>query len=145
MAKSKRWSLKDIETIKKYVKQALAEGKTEREGLQEAAKHFGLTSNAVFIRWLRLRKGEHIKRLKKNTTKIPMKRRKSRSDKGKKRGPYGAIKAKVDNSPIANALAKRLVSESNRIVLPIDMLSVVVPKVTNVVVDFDAKSITYTY
>lgn len=145
MAKSKRWSLKDIETIKNYVKQALTEGKTEREGLQEAAKHFGLTSNAVFIRWLRLKKGEHVKRLKKNTTKVPLKRRKTRSDKGKRRGPRKAIKAKVDNSRIAKAFAKRVVAEANRVVLPIDMLSVVVPKVANVVVDFDAKSITYNY
>lgn len=142
---SKRWSLKDIKTIEEHVNTAIAAGKTERDGLVDAAKHFGLTLNALHLRWGRWKKGEHSKRLKKNTTKIPMKRKKSRSDKGKKRGPRKAIKAKVIDNPIANALAKRLVSESNRVVLSTTQLFAGVPRVNEVIIDFANKSVTFTY
>jgi len=133
MAKSKRWSLKDIKVIEDYVKKATAEGKTEREGLIQASKHFGLTLNAIHLRWKRWKKGEHNKRLKKNTTKIPMKRRKK------------SIKFKEDKSPAAEALAKRIVAESNRVVLSTVQLFVGVPRVKEVIIDFTNKSVTYTY
>lgn len=76
MAKSKRWSLKDIKSIQKFVKVAEAEGKTEREGLQAGADHFGITLNAITLRWKRWKKGEHTETLTRGTTKIPLVRKK---------------------------------------------------------------------
>lgn len=76
MAKSKRWSLKDIRVIKKYILQAKNEGMEESVGLKAAATHFGITLNAVRIRWGRYNQGENISDLNKGTTKIPVNRKK---------------------------------------------------------------------
>jgi hypothetical protein len=79
--KSKRWSLADIKTIKKFVLTAQNEGLAEHVGLQAAATHFGVTLNSVNLRWGRFNKGQQVDKLKKNTTKIPMVRKKRKYNK----------------------------------------------------------------
>jgi hypothetical protein len=74
--KSKRWSIKDIKQIKKFVLTAKNEGMKEDAGIKAAAIHFGVTTNAVRIRWGRYNKGEGLSDLNKETTKIPMNRKK---------------------------------------------------------------------
>jgi hypothetical protein len=69
---SKRWSVKDITAIENFIKNA----KDLRSGLKEAAKHFGTSLNAVSCRWRRYTANEQVMRLKKNTTKLPIKKRK---------------------------------------------------------------------
>lgn len=141
--KSVRWSLKDIKKIEEFVKNAVALGGTEKDGLIDAAKHFGVTKNAVQCRLWKYKRGLSTGGLKQKTTKKAFKRKPYG-----KRGPYKkrkSLKFKEDKSPLAAALAKRLVAESNRLVFPVSLLSMQVPKIKELVVDFDARSITYTY
>ena len=79
--KSKRWSMADIKTIKKFVLTAQNEGLAEHVGLQAAATHFGVTLNSVNLRWRRWLKGEAVKTLKRKTTKVPMVRKKRKYNK----------------------------------------------------------------
>ena len=81
--KSKRWSMKDIRTIKKFVLTAKNEGMEEHVGLQAAATHFGVTLNSVTLRWRRFHKGIATKTLKRKTTKVPMERKKRKYTKKK--------------------------------------------------------------
>jgi hypothetical protein len=74
--KSKRWSMKDITVIKKYIGEAKDAGFDEKIGIKNAATHFGVTPNAVKIRYGRYIKGEDMGGLRKNTTKVPMERKK---------------------------------------------------------------------
>ena len=76
MAKSKKWSMKDIKTIQRVIKHGLATGKSEKECLQSAADYFGITLNAITLRWKRWKKGEHMETLTRGTTKIPLVRKK---------------------------------------------------------------------
>ena len=74
--KSKRWSMADIRTIKKFILTAKNEGLGERVGLRAAATQFGVTLNSVTLRWGRWNRGEATTTLKRKTTKIPMERKK---------------------------------------------------------------------
>jgi len=76
MAKSKRWSKKDIKQIQSIIEAAKAAGNTEHSGLAAAAKYFGVSLNAVTIRWGRWKRGLQTGNLKKATTKVPMVRKK---------------------------------------------------------------------
>lgn len=86
---SKRWSMKDIKTIEKFIKEATDAGQVKEEGIKVAAKHFGVTLNALRIRYGRYCKGKQVANLKKNTTKVPMKRKKRKYTRkeGVKPGP----------------------------------------------------------
>jgi len=75
MAKSKRWSMKDITVIKKFIKEATDAGHDEHTGIVNAAAHFGVTPNAVKIRYGRYLRNEDMGGLKKNTTKVPIVRK----------------------------------------------------------------------
>lgn len=74
--KSKRWSMKDIKKIKSFLDLARAEGNEEYVGIVAAAQFFGITPNAVRIRYGRYLKGQDLTGLKNNTTKVPMHRKK---------------------------------------------------------------------
>jgi hypothetical protein len=76
MAKSKRWSEKDIKQIKSIIEAAQVAGNTEHSGLAAAAKYFGVSLNAVTIRWGRWKRGLQTGNLKKATTKVPIVRKK---------------------------------------------------------------------
>jgi hypothetical protein len=138
---SRLWSINELKKMAEIVELTIMSGKSKGDALQEAADYFGVTKNAVNIRHLRYKRGQSLTRVKRNTIKKPTK--------GIKRGPYKKKKKsltfKEDKSPVVAALAKRTVAESNRIVLPISFLSVSVPKIEAIIVDFDARSITYTY
>jgi hypothetical protein len=97
MTKSVKWSMKDINTIKNYIKEAEAAGKSKKDGIKDAAKHFGVTYNAVNCRMWKYEHNQNMSQLsKKNTTKVPMKRKKRKYTKrvGVKPGP----KPKVESS-----------------------------------------------
>jgi len=72
--KSKRWSMADIKAIKKFINTAVDAGGYEEDGIKNAAAHFGVTPNAVYIRWGRYNKGIKVGKL--NTTKVPIVRKK---------------------------------------------------------------------
>jgi hypothetical protein len=139
--KSRLWSLKEIKEIVDIVESAMVQGKTSGAAMDEAAAHFGVSRNAINLRYLRYKKGESMTRVKRNTAKKPTK--------GMKRGPYKKrrkiLKFKEDKSLAAAALAKRIVAESNRLVFPVSLLAAHIPRIKEVIVDFDARSITYTY
>ena len=152
--------MKDIRTIKNYVKVANNMGQPDHEGLKAAATHFGVTLNSVNLRWKRFNAGVHMDGLKGNTTKEPMNRKnrkytkKSIGDaiiddggisKVKRKYTKRTLKFKEDKSPVAAAFAKRIIAESNRLVFPLALLAAHVPKITAITVDFDTRSITYTY
>lgn len=81
--------MKDIRTIETFIKESTDIGKSKEEGIKAAAKHFGVTLNALRIRYGRYTKGKQVANLKKNTTKVPMKRKKRKYTKraGVKPGP----------------------------------------------------------
>ena len=165
--KSRLWSLKEIKKVAEIIESAMASGKSKMAAMDEAAAHFGVTRNAIHIRYGRYKKGESMTRVKRNTAKKPTK--------GVKRGPYGKRKKytkkpvinaiiddggisrvkrkytkrvlnfKEDKSPVAAAFAKRVVADSNKLVFSIGLLTAHVPKITAITVDFDTRSITYTY
>lgn len=81
--KSKRWSMKDIKQIKSLIDAAKAAGNDEHAGLKAAAQYFGVTLNAVTLRWGRFKKGVATKTLKRSTTKEPMVRKKRKYTKRK--------------------------------------------------------------
>ena len=98
MAKSKRWSEKDIKQIKSIIEAAQVAGNTEHSGLAAAAKYFGVSLNAVTIRWGRWKRGLQTGNLKKATTKVPIVRKKRMHSELKKRvidllATSGSIKA----------------------------------------------------
>lgn len=75
--------MKDINTIKNYIKEAEAAGKSKKDGIKDAAKHFGVTYSAVNCRMWKYEHNQNMSQLsKKNTTKIPLKVNATR------RGPY---------------------------------------------------------
>lgn len=148
--KSRLWSLKEIKKVADIVESAIASGKDKRTAYDEAATYFGVTRNAIHIRYGRYMKGESMTRVKRNTTKT--------STKGVIRGPYKkkrkytrrngvkpGPKPKMNYSPVIKALSKRIIDESNRIVLPIALLGAAIPRVMAVTIDFDTRSVTYTY
>ena len=160
MAKSKRWSMKDITVIKKFIKEATDAGHDEHTGIVNAAAHFGVTPNAVKIRYGRYLRNEDMGGLKKNTTKVPIVRKTRKYTKKqvvdviiddggisrvKRKYTKRVLNFKEDKSPVAAAFAKRVVADSNKLVFSIGLLTVHVPKITAITVDFDTRSITYTY
>ena len=101
--KSKRWSMEDIKTIKKFMLTAKDTGMEEHVGLQAAATHFGVTLNSVTLRWRRWNKGEHSQTLKRKTTKIPMERKKREKRKYTKKQVVDAI---IDDGGISKVKRK---------------------------------------
>jgi hypothetical protein len=123
--KSKWWSAADIRKIKEIMKIAEEEGLGRTVGLVRAADHFGVTRNAISIKLGRIQRGERSSHLNKPTTKIPITR-----------------KAVV---PKQSQTVNDVPSPGTKISLSINILSQKVPKIDKIIVDFDNKSITYTY
>ena len=49
MAKTgRKWSPKEKAVIKRFMKDAKDRGQHERRGMEEAAKHFGVSTNAIY-------------------------------------------------------------------------------------------------
>lgn len=71
--KSRNWSTKEIKQISIFVDGAIAAGKTKLEGYDDAAAHFGVTRNAISVRYGRFLKGISLPKSKKDTTKKPTK------------------------------------------------------------------------
>jgi hypothetical protein len=120
--KSKWWSAADIRKIKAIMKTAEDEGLGRTVGLVRAADHFGVTRNAISIKLGRIQRGEKSSHLNKLTTKIPVVR-----------------KAKVNHSPVVDE------PKSNKIIIPVELLINASAKVKKVIIDFDNRSIAYTY
>lgn len=131
--KSRLWSLKEIKKIAEIVESAIASGKSKMAGMDEAAAHFGVTRNAIHIRYSRYKKGESMTRVKRNTAKEPTK--------GKLRGPYKKRKYTKRKTAVTNPVVK----DSNKLVFPIGLLTAHAPKIKELIVDFDARSVTYTF
>jgi len=73
--------MKDIRTIKDFIKTAEEVGGSQTSGLKNAAQHFGVTYNAISIRCGRYNRGKQVNQLK--TTKIPVVRKKRKYTKKK--------------------------------------------------------------
>ena len=99
---SKRWSMKDIRTITKFIKEAVDNGGSEEQGKIAAAQHFGITINAIRIRYGRYLRGLQVP--KKNTTKVPIKR---------KTGKRGNYKKKQFSPAMLDAIQGNAVTEVN--------------------------------
>lgn len=75
----------DIDVIKEHIKNAEALGKTKKEGLENAAKHFNVTYSAVNCRLWKYEHGMNLSGLKnRKTTKIPLKRTEGKRESYKK-------------------------------------------------------------
>ncbi|TXG80325.1 MAG: hypothetical protein E6R13_08335 [Spirochaetes bacterium] len=125
---SRLWSMKELKKMAEIVQLAVNSGKSKGDALQEAADYFGVTRNAIHVRYLRYKKGQSLPRVKRNTIKKPTK--------GMKRGPYKKRKLKIN--PILEDADKKLV-------FPISLLTAHQPKIKELIVDFDNRAITYTY
>jgi hypothetical protein len=120
--KSKWWSAADIRKIKAIIKEAEDQGFGRSVGLNYAAEHFGVTRNAIVIKLGRLEKGIKSNHLNRPTSKVPIVR-----------------KEKVDHSPVVDE------PKSNKIIIPVELLINTTAKVKKVIIDFDNRSIAYTY
>lgn len=120
--KSKWWSAADIRKIKAIIKTAEEEGLERGVGLVRAADHFGVSRNAISIKLGRLERGIKSNHLNRPTSKVPIVR-----------------KEKVDHSPVVDE------SKSNKIIIPVELLINTTAKVKKVIIDFDNRSIAYTY
>ena len=120
--KSKWWSAADIRKIKAIIKTAEEEGLERGVGLVRAADHFGVSRNAISIKLGRLERGIKSNHLNRPTSKVPIVR-----------------KEKVDHSPVVDE------SKSNKIIIPVELLINASAKVKKVIIDFDNRSIAYTY
>lgn len=82
--KSRNWSLAEVKDIASIVEST----EIKKLGIETAAEKYGVTPNAINIRYTRYKKDQATKHLKKNkkTTKLPTA--------GKKRGPYKKRKLK---------------------------------------------------
>jgi predicted DNA-binding protein YlxM (UPF0122 family) len=78
-AKSKWWSQADIKVIYEYVNKAKEEKTSIWEACEEAAKHFGVTTSAVYQRYNKCEKKLHLKGLKRKTTKVPVVRKSAKT------------------------------------------------------------------
>lgn len=78
--KSRLWSLSEIKKMAEIIESGINAGKTKGEAYDEAASHFGVTRNAIHIRYHRYKDGVSMTRVKRNTSKKPTK--------GLKRGKY---------------------------------------------------------
>ena len=88
--KSRLWSHSEIKKIVEIVESAIALGKTKIAGMDEAATHFGVTRNAINLRYGRYKKGESMTRIKRNTAKT------STKGQGVPRKPYKKRTLKPD-------------------------------------------------
>lgn len=71
--KSRHWSLKEINNLAFGIETAIKSGKDKLAAYDEAAAHYGVTRNAIMIRYGRYLKGVNIPKVKKNTVKKPTK------------------------------------------------------------------------
>lgn len=69
--KSNNWSTKEMKQIGIFVDGAIAAGKTKVHGYDEAAAHFGVTRNAISIRYGRYLGKIKMSKAKPNTEKTP--------------------------------------------------------------------------
>lgn len=84
LKKSRFWSPKEVEELVLIVESA----NSRKEGLQTAADRFGVTPNAIHIRYTRFKKNVSVKHLKKG------KKSRKAPTAGKTRGPYKKRKIK---------------------------------------------------
>jgi hypothetical protein len=71
--KSRLWSLKEIKAMAVMIEAAIKAGKDKKVACSEAASYYGVTPNAISIRYGRYLKGESMQRTKRNTVKKPTK------------------------------------------------------------------------
>ena len=75
MAKSKKrshnWSTKEMKQIEIFIDGAVAAGKSKMQGYDDAAAHFGVTRNAISIRYGRYLANIKMSKAKSNTQKTP--------------------------------------------------------------------------
>lgn len=120
--KSKWWSKSDINKIREIIKTAEETGLTRSQGIDKAAEHFAVTRNAIVIKLGRIDRSIKISKLNRPTTKIPIVR-----------------KAKANHSPAVDE------PKSNKIIIPVEFLINATARVKKVIIDFDNRSIAYTY
>lgn len=94
--KLRKWSLPELKAIDKYIQDGLQEGKDIKELYKVTADTYGVTPNAINVRYGRYKRGQSIPKKSTNTVKEPT---------AGKRGPYKPRSKKA--------------SEDRRIVLPI--------------------------
>lgn len=134
---SKRWSEKDLKLMDKLMKAALAEGLSKYDAKVKVGEHFGVTPMAIDVRYNRWLAG--MKGTSKNTTKVLVKR------KSGKRGKYNKkAKTAAKESPVVKTRAKRSDPESN-IVFSLGLLNAHKPQIKDITINFDARTITYTF
>ena len=80
--KSRNWSVKEMKQIEIFIDGAVAAGKSKMQGYDDAAAHFGVTRNAISIRYGRYLGNIKMSKAKTNTVKEPT------VDKVKTRKPY---------------------------------------------------------
>lgn len=84
LKKSRNWSLAEVNELVEIVDSA----KSKKEGCEKAAEKFGVTPNAIHIRYLRFKKGESMQHMQKN------KKTRKKATAGVTRGPYKKRKIK---------------------------------------------------
>lgn len=135
---SKRWSEKDLKLMHKLMKAALAEGLSKYDAKVKVGEHFGVTPMAIDVRYNRWLAG--MKGTSKNTNKVPVKRKYG------KRGKYNKkAKTAVKETPVVKTRAKRSDPESSNLVFSLGLLNAHKPQIKDITINFEARTITYTF
>ena len=135
---SKRWSEKDLKLVHKMMLEGAEKGLTKYQAKQEVGKHFGVTALAIDVRYNRWLKG--MKGTSKNTNKVPVKRKYG------KRGKYNKkAKTAVKETPVVKTRAKRSDPESSNLLFSLGLLNAHKPQIKDITINFDARTITYTF
>lgn len=72
--KSKWWSQADIRIINKFIDEAKAANQPIKTGLVKAAEYFNVSEQAVYLRYMKTKRGVNMSFLNRNTTKVPVTR-----------------------------------------------------------------------
>jgi hypothetical protein len=73
--KSKWWSESDIKVINQFIDEAKKNQEVLWNGVIKAAEHFNVSPQAVYLRYMKAKKGVNMSFLKRNTTKVPVTRK----------------------------------------------------------------------
>jgi len=72
--KSKWWSQADIKIINQFIDEAKKNQEIMWNGVTKAAEHFNVSPQAVYLRYMKTKRGLNMSFLQRNTTKVPVTR-----------------------------------------------------------------------
>jgi len=102
--KSRNWSVKEMKQILIFIDGAVAAGKSKMQGYDDAAAHFGVSRNAISIRYGRYLGNIKMSKAKPNTVKEPTVGKTKTRKPYKKRNPIAKYPVTHNVYPVAREI-----------------------------------------